>query len=181
MEEEDEADEGLADARGLDDGVDGVDEVLGADGDEDGDDDEADTRGHGAKDLGLFGLAAFVAFLGFGVEELGVRLELEVEVEAVEDEHDDGGAAGEEEDVLVGGFLALGQAGVEGGRDDQAGRSHGHEGGHGAGDGFVEAGFVTADAGSDEAAAEDKEDVGQDTAEHTGLHDADFSLSESDD
>lgn len=158
--EEDQADEGLADARGLDDGVDRVDEVFGADGDEDGDDDEADAGGDGAEDLRFFGFAAFVAFLGFGVEELGVRLELEVEVETVEDQHDDGGASGEEEDVFIRGFLALGQAGVEGGRDDQAGCRHSHKGGHGTGDGFVEAGFVTADTGSDEAAAEDEEDIG---------------------
>ena len=106
---EDEADEGLGDAEVGDDGVDGVDEELGADGDHDGDDDEDGAGGPGGEELGL----GFVAFLRFGVvEEFGVRFQLEEEVGDVDDEEDDRGAAGEDVEARVGVLFGSAEPGV---------------------------------------------------------------------
>jgi len=75
--EEDQTDECLGDMGGFNEGVDGVHEEFGADGDKDGDDDENKCGGPGAH-LGLFLLFGFGICLG--VEEVGVGAELEDEV-----------------------------------------------------------------------------------------------------
>ena len=97
--QEDETDEGLADARRFDDGIYAIDEVLGADGDQDRNQNQGDGCCDGAEDLSVFALLIAVTLLVLGVEEPGVGLELEDEVEDVEDEHDDRGTAREGQNV----------------------------------------------------------------------------------
>lgn len=80
--QQDEADEGLGDVRGFDDGVDAVDEVLCAHGDEDRDHGEGYARRHGREEVLALGLAFLAVFF---VEEVGVAAELEEEEEDVED------------------------------------------------------------------------------------------------
>jgi len=83
--QQDQTDESLTDTGGGDDGVNAVDEVFGADGDEDGDEDEANGGGDGSEDFGLaagVALRVFSAFsvcvvLSLGVEEFGMRFQLE--------------------------------------------------------------------------------------------------------
>ena len=99
----------LANLCALDNVVDAADEVVCANGDEDGDDDEDHAGSNGAED-GFFvleglGAAILVVFdgavgggLALGVKEVAVGAELEDEVEDVEEEEDDGGAAREGED-----------------------------------------------------------------------------------
>lgn len=81
--EQDETDEGLADVRGLDDRVDAVDQVFGADCDCEGDEDEADGGCDGAQDLWLLLSAVIALLLLLSVEQVCVGLELEEQVEAV--------------------------------------------------------------------------------------------------
>lgn len=87
-----------------------------------------------------------------------MRVELEVEVENVDDEKDDGGAVGEDKDVLVRLKVALLAVGVhdcvEGSRNDERGGGDGHERRHGGCDGFIETAFALSDTGSEEAASE---------------------------
>jgi hypothetical protein len=156
--DEDKSDEGLADVCGCDDGVDAVYEVLGAYGDEHGDEDESNTSGNRRQDLGFFLLAASLLVLDIR-EQAVVAVELEVEVQDVEDEQNDGGAVGEDEDVLVRLEVVVLVVAVhncvKGGGDDERGGGDGHERGHGGGDGLVEARFVLGEAGREEAAAKD--------------------------
>lgn len=113
--DEDEPDKVLADVSRFDDVIDTPDEVVGAQGDDDSRGDEDDGGGHGT-DAGLLGglrlgldFDAVLADDGAGglaveeimvtaVEEVVVGTDLEEEVEDVEDQEDDGRAAGEEED-----------------------------------------------------------------------------------
>lgn len=112
--DEDQTDKGLADVGGLDNVVDAADEVVGADGDEESDDNKDGSGGNGADDglLMLFlgfplgGLGGLVvARLGLGVvvavKEVAVGAELEEEVEDVEDEKNDGGTAGKDENGVA--------------------------------------------------------------------------------
>jgi hypothetical protein len=130
-----------------------------------------------------------------------VRVELEVEVEDVDDEKDDGGAMGEDQDVLVRLevvlFVVTVHDCVEGSRNDERGGGDGHERGHGRCDRLVEAAFALPETSSEEAASEDlklvrrgcaclgdltyEKDVGQNTAKHTGLNNSDLALSEGND
>lgn len=86
-----------------------------------------------------------------------VRVKLEVEVEDVDDEKDDGGAVGEDKDVLVRLKVALFAVGVhdgvEGSRDDERGGGDGHERRHGRCDSLIETTFALPDASSKEAAS----------------------------
>ena len=80
---------------GFNDGVDAVNEELGANGNENGNEDKRHTGGSWRQDLGL--LLVFATLLALDVgKEVVVRVELEVEVQDVEDEQDDGGTMGED-------------------------------------------------------------------------------------
>jgi len=104
---ENQTDKSLANLGRLDDGIDARDKVVGADGDNNGRGDKDDDGGDEAHagllmlalllllDASLGGLGVFVVH---AVEEVVVGTELEPEVEAVEEEEDDGSTAGEEED-----------------------------------------------------------------------------------
>ncbi len=70
--------------------VDAVDEGVGADGDANGREDEDYACGPGVELEGSFGLV-----VAAGSEDLGVGFELEEEVEAVEEEQNDGCDVGE--------------------------------------------------------------------------------------
>ena len=113
--------EGFADAGRLHYSVNTAHEVLGAHRDEESDEDKADAGRDGAEDLGFLLLAVAALILRFRVEKLRVRFELENEVEAVEDEHDDGCASREYQDTLVRALGTVGERGVEGSGDDERG------------------------------------------------------------
>jgi hypothetical protein len=174
--EEDQTDEGLADVEGVDDCVDGVDQVFGADSDCECDENQADGGWDGTQDLRLLLSTILTLLLLLGVEQVCVGLQLEEQVEAVEDEHDDGGAVRQDKDVIfrVGGAAAEGS--VKGRRNDKGGSGDGHERCHGGCDGCVEGALGAPDSGGDEAAAQDEQDVGEDGTEHAGLDNADLAL-----
>lgn len=112
--EEYQAHERLGDVCGLDERVYAADEILGAHGHRDSDDDEhAGCLPRAQLRLLFFAAATAFAGLGLGVEERGVGAQLEDEVEHVEDEQDDGSAAGEEEDVCFGILVGFCEAGVD--------------------------------------------------------------------
>lgn len=175
---EDETDESLADTSLGDNGVDAVNQVLGTDGDQDGDNEKADGGSDGSEKLGLLFL---LVFSHFGIEEASVRLQLEVEVEAVENEENDGGSTREDQDVVVGRFLALCERSVESGGNDERGGSNGHQRGHGRCNGGVEGALLAADTRRDEAASEDEQNVGEDGTQHAGLDDSDLAFAEGND
>lgn len=96
-------------------------------------------------------------------------------------------------------LAACGDCGVHGSGDNQGGTGHSHKGGHGGCDGRVEGLLATAEAACNEAASKNlqsrmlakeresfpkartnQKNVGKDAAQHAGLDDADFALSESD-
>lgn len=96
----------LADPCCLHDVIDARDEVIRANADDDGRDEEDDGSGDGAH-AGLLGLGIGVELRDVGVlevtvEEVVVGAQLEVEIEAVEEEEDDGSAAREQEDGVAG-------------------------------------------------------------------------------
>lgn len=99
--QQNQTNEGFTDARRGDDGVNAVDQVLGAHSDQYGDEDEADGSRDGAEDLGLVGLAALPAFLRLCVEQPRVRLELEDQVQDVQDQQDDRSAARQDQDIRI--------------------------------------------------------------------------------
>lgn len=89
--DQNETDECLADVRRLDNRVDAVNKELGANGDHDGHNNKRNTGGGGRQDLALLLVIISSLVLNVG-EQVVVRVELEVEVQHVEDEQDDGGA-----------------------------------------------------------------------------------------
>lgn len=97
--EKDQTDECLGDVGGLDERVDAVDKILGADCYGYGYDDENTSCGPRAH---LWFLLVHTVSLGLGIEEDGVSAELEEQVEDVEDKEDNGSAVGEDEDVAIG-------------------------------------------------------------------------------
>ena len=70
---------------------------------------------------------------------------------------------------------------VESGGDDQRGGCDSHQRGHGRCNGLVEAALLLADATSQETAAEDKQNVGENAAQHASLNDANLALLERND
>lgn len=119
--DQDKTNEGLADAGRLDEGVDAANEVVGADSDQNGGDDKHRSGGNGAQD-GLFFLVVLLVAgfgdlgngTGFGIEEVAVGAQLEDQIENVEQQENNGGAAREDQDAvgLVLG-LALVKDGIE--------------------------------------------------------------------
>jgi hypothetical protein len=95
-------------------------------------------------------------FFGFLVEHVGVGVELEVEVGDVDDEQDNGCAAGELGDGFGGGGAEL----VEAGGDDDASDCEGEEAGGGLGDGLVEELFFSAEAAEEETHSHDEKEIG---------------------
>jgi len=77
--DQDQTDKCFADVCGFDNGVDAVDKKFGADGDEDGDNDQCDTGSDGRQDLGFLLVVATFLVLDIGKKAV-VRVELEVEV-----------------------------------------------------------------------------------------------------
>jgi hypothetical protein len=155
--DEDETHEGFADVCGFDDGVNAINEKFGTDGHHDGDQDKRNTGSDGRQDLTLFLLVLSALVLDIG-KQVVVGVQLEVEVQDVENEEDNGGTVREDKDILVG----LGVVGVavlhdcvERGRDDERGGGDGHERGHGGCDGLVEALLLFANTASEETASED--------------------------
>lgn len=148
----------------LDDGVDAVDEVLGADGHQDGHEHEGDAGGDGLEDVSVLAsvgvgiLASLLVIIGrLLIEEAGVGLELEEEIEEVEHEEDDGGAVREEQDLVLRAVLALARVadrGIEGGGDDERGARDRHEGRHGLCSSHVKVALALLDATCNEAAAQ---------------------------
>lgn len=110
------------------DSIDRVDQVFGTDSNTQGDEDKCDSGRDGRQNLGFL---VFLSILLLLVKQVGVSLELEEKVETVKNEHDDGRSMRKDEDVVVSALLRVGKGGVEGGRDDQAGRGDCHQGGHG--------------------------------------------------
>ena len=93
--DQDQTDECLADVCRLDDGVDAVDEVFGADGDKDGNDDERNAGSDRGQDLAILTLLISTLLVLDVGEEGVVRVQLEVQVEDVQNEEDDRGAVGQ--------------------------------------------------------------------------------------
>lgn len=181
--DQDQTDKRLADVCGLDNRIDAVDKEFGANGHEDSDKDEGDTGSNWRQDLAILALLVS-AFLVLDIGEEGVvRVQLEVQVEDVQDEKDDRGAVRQKQDVLLGlvgatVLLVTGDGGVQSRRDDERGGCDSHQRRHGRCDGLVEAALLLADAASQEAAAEHEQDVGEDTAQHAGLNNANLALLE---
>ncbi|KZZ95506.1 hypothetical protein AAL_04737 [Moelleriella libera RCEF 2490] len=126
---DDEADEAPAHAEGLDEAVDAVDQGVGAKGDAERGQHEHDAAGEPGELVG-----GRVLLL---VEQVRVRDGLEVEVDEVEDEQDDGGDAREEQHVLAGVVVGAVVGGVRDvqrrGQDERHARDD-HERGQHAGD-----------------------------------------------
>ncbi|KAH6607600.1 hypothetical protein Trco_003913 [Trichoderma cornu-damae] len=131
---------------------------------------EVRVRGPAAPGLGGHLLALLV-------EDLLVRLELEEQVGAVDDEQDDGGAAGELGHV-IGGRVG---GGVEDGGDDDGGGRQGQHGGGGLGHDGVEVLLRAAQAAEEEAEAHDQQQVGEDGADERGLDNGNLVVDEGDD
>lgn len=110
-----------------------------------------------------------------------MRSKLEEEIHDVHDEKNDGGAVGEEENVLPGIGLGGGERCIESRWDDQGGRCNGHHGRHGGCRGAVEGLLMVVDSAEEETASQDKEDVGEHAAQHAGLDNANFILGQSND
>lgn len=144
--EQDQADKGFGNVGGLHDAVDAGDEVFGAGGDAEGDEHEGEGGGPGGEDgffllLGfrvVFGVGFVFGFVlagcvvvvggaGFLVEEFGVGFELEDEVEHVEQQQDDAGAAGEDGDGFVAAGAGAGHDVVQRCGDDERGAGYGHQ------------------------------------------------------
>lgn len=124
--DEDEADEGSADVGTLNNGVNAIDEVIGAEGDEDSNDNEGDhswDRREGVAFLGsilLLGLLALRLSIG---EEFMMGKKLEDNVKNIEEEKDHSSATRQKLDVRVivfdsSIFAVLRDSCVKGSRDD---------------------------------------------------------------
>jgi hypothetical protein len=87
--DEDETNERFANVRRLDDGVDAVNQVFGANGHGNCDDDQKDTGCPGGQEFCLFVFTS-VSF----VKQLGMRLKLEDQIHDVDEEEDDGCSMG---------------------------------------------------------------------------------------
>ena len=177
--------ERLAHAGLLHDTVNAADQVIGANGHQNGDDDQC----HGGSPRAEEALFLFLLFttcvLGIAavalLEQLCVGAQLEVKVHNVEHEQDDGRTVRQDEDVGLGILLGLGKGGVEGSGDDQGRRCDRHQRGHGGCHGAVEGLLGESEAADEEAAAQNQENVGENTAQHTGLDHADLVVLERDD
>lgn len=89
-----------------------VNQEFGADGYNDGDDDENES-GRPWTHLWLLGILIILVSL-LSVEKIGVSAELEDQVQDVQDQEDDGSAVGQDENVLIGVLLSrLGESGVK--------------------------------------------------------------------
>lgn len=88
-----------------------------------------------------------------------MRAQLENEVHDVQNEEDDGGAAGQEEDVFPG-FLRRCINNIEGRGDDERCRGDCHQRRHCRGDSRVEVLLREAQSAHEETAAEHKQHVG---------------------
>lgn len=100
--DQNQTDEGLADASCLDNVVDASNQVIGTDGDQNSGDNEDGGGSNGAQDglLLLVSLGGSLDGGGLGIEQVAVGAKLEDEVEDVEQEKDDGGATGQDEDAV---------------------------------------------------------------------------------
>lgn len=106
--------ESLADTGAVDKVIDAVNQVFGANSDQDCGNDKNGASGNGADD-GLLGLVVLIRVLVLDFEKVAVGSELEDEVENVEKQKDDGGSSGEREDalhLLIGVGLALVENGI---------------------------------------------------------------------
>lgn len=113
------------------------------------------------------------------VEQSGVRLELEEQIEYVKQQQDNRGSVGQDEDVagfIVLGFVRLFHHRIQRGGDDQGCRRYRHQRRHGRRHGGVEELLIVFDAACEEATAQDKQYIRQNRAQHARLHDADLSV-----
>lgn len=133
--DENQTDEGLANTGPLDDAVDAVDEVVCTLGNHNCNNDKDDGSSDRAKEgfLFLFVVSFSIerTILDF-LEEIRVTSQLEVEVDHVEDEQNDGSSTGKDQDP----FLAFGGVFIralskKSRWDDQGSRCDRHEGRHG--------------------------------------------------
>ena len=86
--DEDQANKGFGDVGGLDEGVDGVDEILGADGDSYGGEKEDDAGGPW-RHLWLLGLRIVVRSLIFVGEQVGMSAQLEPQIHNIQYQQND--------------------------------------------------------------------------------------------
>lgn len=143
--------------------VDAVDEVVGAEGDDDGDDDE---RNHGGERTE--GVAILVLSLGSFcslflllniIEQMVMGVELEKNVKNVEEEKNEGSATRQELNVwivfgdLVVALLRYGR--VKSGGDDQGCGADSHKRGHGRSNSRIKTALSPLDSSGEEATAED--------------------------
>lgn len=89
---QDQTNEGLTDLCALNNGVDASNKVLSADRDKNGDDKENDCSSNRAKGR-LFRLVDFVTVLALRLKKVAVGAKLECQIEDVEQQKDDSGAA----------------------------------------------------------------------------------------
>ena len=162
--DQDQADKGLADVRRLDQGVDAVDQELGAHRHDNRHEDEREAGGPRTEHLpvvllflllrGLFDASFGFVRVGL-VEEVQVSLQLEVEVEHVERQQDDGRPVRQDHDLVVQMAAGLMHGGVQRGRDDERRRRNGHQGRHGRSHRRVESLSLSAPSANGEATSED--------------------------
>ena len=181
-----QTDEGLTDVRRFNDGVDAVNEVFSTHSDKNGDNHKCNTGSDGRKNLAvLIFVISTLLVLDIGKEPV-VGVQLEIQVQDVEDEEDNRGAVRQKQNILLGlvgaaVLLVALYGGVQSSRDDERCGCDGHERRHGRCDRLVETALLLADTASQETAAQDEQNVGEDAAQHAGLHDTDLALLERND
>lgn len=97
---QDETNESLANVALFDDVINAANKVFGTSGDENSDDDKDHASGNGTKML-LFFFVLLLLSLLLGVEKVAVCTELEHEVHDVENQENDGSAAGQGENAFL--------------------------------------------------------------------------------
>lgn len=191
--DKDETNKSLGDTSGLNNVVNGVDEVVSTVSNDNGNKGEHDDglnvvegtvvlflvvivdegRSGGNSSIGLnVNIGVDVS----GLEVASVSVELEEQVQDVNDEQNNGSTTRNVENMLE----LVRVAGVKGGGDQKRSNRESHHGSHGLGHDGVESLGNKSGATGQEAASHDEQNVGKDGAKHGGLNNADFTSEKSD-
>lgn len=101
----------------FDNGINASDKEIGAYGNYDGNDNQGNTCGNWRQDMLLLLVGALCLNI---IEQIMMAEELEVEVEEIKDQKNDGGSVGQQKNILVGvGTFGIFQCSVEGRGNDE--------------------------------------------------------------
>mmetsp|Transcript_10109 Transcript_10109/g.28814 ORF Transcript_10109/g.28814 Transcript_10109/m.28814 type:complete len:463 (+) Transcript_10109:307-1695(+) len=191
--QDDQTDKGAAHTGLLAVPIDAVHQKLRKEGDEQGRNEQSQHR-HGHRDGGFFLLLFFLIFIvdgvqtvtvvavggslggvryphvGLLVEDVSMRLQLEDEQLDVHEHEEDGSESGDQQDVFILHVVVLRKRGGQNQRD-AAQRQQAHVG---RGRRRIEGLLLVLHTAKEEAGAQHQEQVGEDGADHGGLHDADL-------